>query len=182
MTVPGLFAPGGRTGLAKVGGIRPLVPKEWLKAHPLTRRWNAAGTYNAPAVLAVTQAVDLLDGFEGLIEWFIAREGAGNQPGNNSATGWAILINDVPYLQTAWTTNNGAAPIGTDTAGRFDYLHAGDGVGNSWGNVDIPIEENGRVSVRVDAGNGLANIGWSMWGLYWPITLRQEWLTRGWRK
>lgn len=183
MTVPGgMFVPGGRTGIAKAGGIRPLVPKAWLKAHPLTRLWNGAATYNAPAVTATTLAIDLNDGFEGLIEWMVLRDGANFQTGNSSATGWAILINDVPVVQTAWTTNNGASPIGTDTAGRYDVLHALDGVGSSWGNLDCPIEENGRVSVRVEAGNGLANIGWSLWGIYWPISLRGEWLSRGWRK
>lgn len=70
MTVPsGMFAPGGRTGIAKEK-VTGVIPIQWLEAHPATRRWmGRAERVQVPAAEVQDPAVLLKDGFEGIIRY-----------------------------------------------------------------------------------------------------------------
>lgn len=180
MTVPsGLFAPGGRTGLAreKTFGVIPIA---WLEAHPATSRWMAKSERgNVGAAEVVDPAIDLRDGFEGIVQQMVIL-GKANQQGFNAGIGWRLFFDAVPVFQTNWTFGVGGAS--NEQAGRFDYLHAGDGFGRSWGQVNVWIPAGAAVTVGMNNNGGTSDpMGWLTWGMYWPISLREEWSARGWR-
>lgn len=177
MTVPsGLFAPGGRTGLAKEKVIG-VIPIDWLEAHTATRRWMAKSARdNLGAAEVVDLAIDLDDGFEGIIQRAVITGKALSQ-GANAGIGWRLFFDRVPVIETRWQF--GAS---LDQGGRFDYIHEGDGVGQSWGLWNYWIPQGARVEMGMNNNGGTADtMGWLLWGMYWPISLREEWATRGWR-
>ena len=184
MTVPpGMFAPGGRTGYAKQQE-RPNVPIEWIKAHPSTRRWWAKTERDTLGAIEVVDTALVLDnGFEGYIYWMTLTGHAGIQ-GRNLGIGWRIFVDEANILQTLWNVGAGIAPpLATDTAGRFDYLMAGDGAGTSWGQLDIWVQDGATIRVGMNNNGGSTDaLGWVMYGYYWPVIIRDEWLARGWRK
>ena len=124
--------------------------------------------------------IDLNDGFEGLIEHYVLF-GPANTQGPNGGIQWNILIDGVPPVQVLFTMATGAALPSTQTAG-WDYLYEGDGLGASWGQLDLPIPEGAVVQSNMICPLGNTWIGAQAWGLFWPVTIRDEWLRRGWRK
>lgn len=184
MTVPsGTFAPGGRTGLARQN-VRPMVPLDWLRAHSGTRRWHTRIVRDTISGLGeVTDlALQLRAGFEAVIE-SLAILFKANISGRSTNTFWRILFDGVPYYQSVHGggAGAGAATVGTD--GRFDYLHAGDGFGNSWGQLDLWVPELTRIEVGMTDGTGVqTEMGWVMYGFYFPTIVREEWAVHGWRR
>lgn len=177
MTVPpGLFAPGGRTGLAqeKVIGVMPI---DWLEAHVATRRWMAkAERGNVGAAEIIDLAIDLDDGFEGVVQRMTIT-GKALVQGPNSGIGWRLFFDKVPVFETRWQFG-----AGLDQGGRFDYVHEGDGVGQSWGKINTWIPPGARVEMGINNNGGTSDpMGWLLWGMYWPLSLREEWFRRGWR-
>lgn len=180
-TPPGLFAPGGRTGIPKER-VFGLIPIQWLEAHPATRRWQAKVTRSTvPAAEVVDQAINLQDGFEGLIR-FMSLLGKADTQGANQGIGWRIFFDKVPAVETTWGIANGVAPLTLDQSGRFDYIVASDGQGRSWGELNYWVPNGSQVAVGMNNNGGTVDpMGWTMWGIYWPITLHEEWSKRGWR-
>ncbi len=177
MTVPsGIFAPGGRTGLAKEKVIG-VIPIQWLEAHTATRPWMAKSERNnVGAAEIIDLCIDLDDGFEGIVQHMVLLHKAGLQ-GPNAGIAWRLFFDRVPVFETRWQF--GAS---LDQGGRFDYLHAGDGIGNSWGTVNRWIPQGARVEMGINNNGGTSDpMGWLTWGMYWPISLREEWAKRGWR-
>lgn len=179
MTVPSnLFTPqGGRTGLARQQ-TRPQVPIEWLRAHPLTKRWWARSMeINVLAAFITRTAIQLDDGFEGYIRHLIIT-GGWNTDGNGGRN-WRLLVDGASPLDT--TMNFGGL---TNSEGLFDILPGGsDGI-NTWVELDLWLAESALVAMQYNNNGGSAadQIGWAMYGYYWPIALRDEWVTRGWKK
>lgn len=168
----GIFVPGGATGLAPRAAEHTYAPLDWLLQHPTTRRWWAKSERSGVvAVELVDPAIDLEGGFEGIIQHMFLSGKAGSVQGQNAGTSWRIFINRIPYVQTRWQI--GVGTVMED--GRFDTLHASDGLGASWGNLDIYLEENALLEIGMTNNAGTADpMGWSMWGAYWPTTLRAE--------
>jgi hypothetical protein len=171
-----MFVDGARTGLARQQ-TRPMVPIEWLRAHPLTKRWwGRALEVSVGAAFITRQMIDLKSGFEGYIRHLIII-GGWNQ-GNNDGRNWSVLV-------------DGSAPIemflnfgGSVNQANFDLLPGGtDGI-NSWVELDLWIQENSLVSLTYNNNGGSTadQIGGAMYGYYWPISLRDEWVSRGWKK
>lgn len=179
MTVPrGLFTPGGETGLAQ-GTPRPFAPLEWLLQYPATRRWWAKSERgNVSAGGVIDPAIQLADGFEGVI-LTMTLLGHSEVQGANAGIGWQLLIDKVPYWQTFWTFGGSI-----DQQGRVDVLTCTDGMGNSWDDhINIWLQIGALVEVNMNNNGGSVDpMGWSMTGAYWPITARDEWQARGWRK
>lgn len=177
MTVPpGLFAPGGQTGLAKEK-ITGVIPIDWLEAHVATRRWMGKSARDNVAAAEIRDiAVDLDDGFEGIVQRMVLLNKANTQ-GANAGIGWRLYFDRVPVFQTHWQF--GAV---LDQSGRFDYLHEDDGFGTSWGQINTWIPAGALVEVGMNNNGGTSDtMGWLCWGMYWPISLREEWALRGWR-
>lgn len=172
-----LVAPGAQTGLAKQI-VKPSVPLDWLLQQPTTRPWWAkAERANVGAAEIVDFALNLQPGYEGIVRRMVLLGKAGTQ-GANAGIGWAIYFNDVRQMDTVWQF--GAS---VDTSGRFDYLDEGDGLGNSWGQIDLWIPEQSRVTVGMNNNGGTADaMGWIVRGYYWPVILRELWARRGWKK
>lgn len=166
----GIFVPGGVTGLAPRAAEHTYAPLDWLLQHPATRRWwSKAARLNVPAAEIIDDALDLEGGFEGILLNMLLTGKAGIQ-GANAGTGWRIYINRVPYLQTIWQFG-----VSVENAGRFDVLEEVDGMGNSWGKLNIYLEENALLEIGINNNGGTADaMGWACWGAYWPTTLRSE--------
>jgi len=182
MTVPsGMFAPGGRTGLAKekTSGV---IPIQWLEAHPATARFNAkAMRTSVGAVEVIDLIINLRDGFEGIVQ-HLSILGMADIQGANTGIGWRLFFDKVPVFQTFFSVAIGIGAPTTDQSGRFDYLHSGDGMGRSWGTVNAWIPQGAIVQMGMNNNGGTSDpIGWAAWGMYWPISLREEWTARGWR-
>jgi hypothetical protein len=171
-----MFLPGGRTGLAKQRTL-PMAPLEWLRAHQLTKRWLSRATdINVAAAFITRSMIQLRPGFEGYIRHLLL-VGGWNTAGNLGRN-WAVLV-------------DGSSPIEmSQRAGallsqaNFDLLPGGtDGV-QTWVELDLWIPENGLVELTYNnnGGSSTDQIGGVMYGYYWPITLREEWQTRGWKK
>lgn len=173
MTAP-VFAPGGRTGFAPRAAEHSYAPLDWLLQHPSTRRWwSKSERENVALAEIIDTAIDLSDGFEGIVLRMVLLGKAFGSQGANSGTAWRIFVNRVPVVQSLWQF--GASQ---DTSGRFDYLYEGDGLGNSWGDIRLWIEENAIVEVGMNNNGGTSDaMGWHMWGAYWPTTLRDEYET-----
>lgn len=178
MTVPsGLFAPGGRTGIAR-SASQGVIPIDWLEAHPACRRFMGhAERLNVGAAEVVDVCIDLDEGFEALLQRMVLTGKAPGGQGANAGTAWRLFFDRVPVYETIWQF--GAS---VESTGRFDYLHEGDGLGNSWGKINVWVPQGTLVSVGINNNGGTADaMGWYIWGLYWPISLREEWTERGWR-
>lgn len=178
MTIPGgVFAPGGRTGMAPPGGESPLVPLEWLTAHPLTKRWTGSSERSGVGINLVTDtAVQLDDGYEGILfDLAITGKARGNG-GSGTGVAWIIFVDGASVVQGQW---QGGAVL--DNSGAFDYLMAGDGMGASWGTLRawLPVHALVQIGMRNNGGTADA-MGWVAWGWYWPVTLRQAWVDQGW--
>ena len=177
MTVPrGLFVEGARTGLAKQQTL-PMAPLEWLRAHPLTKRWWARALEIGVAAAFITRTmIQLRPGFEGYIRWLLIVGGWNTD--SNDGRNWAVLV-------------DGASPIemllnfaASQNQANFDLLPGGsDGI-NTWLELDLWLPENARVQLTYNNNGGSAadQIGGAMYGYYWPVSLREEWQTRGWKK
>lgn len=177
MTVPpGLFEPGGRTGLAQQR-TNGTIPIDWLEAHPAVRRWMGRSVRNnVGAAEIIDLAIELDDGFEGIIQQMVLTDKALSN-GVNTGTAWRLYYDGVPAYETRWQAN-----AVLDQGGRFDYLFAGDGVGNSWGRINHWIPPGARVEVGINNNGGTSDpMGWYCWGMYWPLSVRDEWMARGWR-
>lgn len=181
------FSKGGAPSLDAPGQVaKPLVPKEWLKAHAQTKRWNASRSTTAGGVNAnvgqteLRTAFTLPDGMEGMVEFWVIRGFATNQ-GNNMDPSAALLVDGVNVIDT-----QASFGAGLDQGGFTNWLVGGDGaLANSWAELDFPLVENAIVSVKMRATalfDPNQTMGWSLWGLYWPVTLREQWAERGWRK
>lgn len=174
----GMFAPGGDIppGMQQVG--RPVVPLEWIKSHPATFPWSAEGVRSGVALPFVTDPVITLGpGYEGVIV-HIAHTGKSLTQGANAGINWALLVNKAAVFRCIRVVN------GTVQAGNFmDYLGSGDGMGNSWAEVAIWLEEGATVEYTYNNNGGNADpMGWEARGYWWPVSIREEWLARGWRK
>jgi hypothetical protein len=171
----GIFAPGGVTGLAPRAAEHSYAPLDWLLQHPMTRRWwTKAERHSLAAIEAFDTAIDLEGGFEGILLNMLITGKAGIQ-GPNQGTAWRLLINRVPYLQTLWQVSAGTAPGTIERSGRFDLLEETDGMGASWGKLNIYLEENALLEIGMNNNGGtLDPMGWVCWGAYWPTTLRAE--------
>lgn len=180
MTVPsGLFTPGGRTGLAKekAAGV---IPIDWLEANVATRRWWAkAERDNVGAAQIIDLAIDLQEGYEGIVQQMVLLGKAGVMGAVGGPT-WGLLFNRVPAIEAHW--HAALPPPNAGVLGVIDFLHESDGIGNSWGRINIWVPQGTRVEVAIRNTIGTSdNMGWVLWGMYWPLSLREEWMTRGWR-
>lgn len=182
MTVPsGMFAPGGRTGVAREKTIG-LIPIQWLEAHPAVRRWHSNATRNT---VTATEAVDnlliLADGYEGLIR-YLAITGKADQQGANEGIGWRLFFDGVPYIESLWQVGtNVGVPI-VNQQGFFQYLWASDGQGRSWIEPNFWVPNGNTVTMgMINNGGTVDPMGWAAWGMYWPVSLHEEWAARGWR-
>jgi hypothetical protein len=166
----GLFIPGGVTGLAPRAAEHTYAPLDWLLQHPMARRWWAKRSRsNVGAAEVIDDCVNLEGGFEGVMLSMVLLDKAAVQ-GANTGIGWRIYINRVPYLQTIW-----GAESTVINDGSFDVLDAIDGMGNSWGQVNIYLEENSQVEIGIRNNGGTSDpMGWVCRGAYWPTTLRSE--------
>lgn len=169
-----VFAEGGMTGLAPAAGEHSYAPLDWLLQHPSTRRWwSKAERENVGAGEVIDLGIDLSDGFEGIILYMVLTGKAFGSQGANAGTAWRIYVNRVPVVQSLWTFGGSQ-----DTSGRFDYLMAGDGLGTSWGQINLWLEENGVVEIGMNNNGGTSDaMGWHLWGAYWPTTLRDQYET-----
>lgn len=173
MTQP-VFAPGARGGLAPTGGELNYAPLDWLLQHPGTRRWWAKSEReNVGAGEIIDTAIDLSDGFEGIILRMVLLGKAFGSQGANAGTAWRVYIDRVNITQSLWQFGGSQ-----DTSGRFDYLYEGDGLGNSWGDINQWIQENALVEVGMNNNGGTSDaMGWQMWGAYWSTTVREQYDT-----
>jgi len=173
MTTP-IFAPGGKAGMAPVGAENSFAPLDWILQHPATRRWwGHAERVNVGAGEVIDPAIDLSDGFEGIILRMVLTGKALGSQGANAGTAWRIYLDRVVSTQSLWTFGGSQ-----DTSGRFDYLYEGDGLGTSWGDLNLWIQENAIVEVGMNNNGGTSDaMGWHMWGAYWPTTLREQYET-----
>lgn len=177
MTVPsGMFVGGGRTGLAKQRTL-PMAPLEWLRAHPLTKRWwSRALEIGIGAAFITREMIQLKPGFEGYIRNLLIVGGWNSD--NNDGRNWAVLVDGSSPIEMML---NFASAI---NQANFDLLPGGtDGI-QTWVELDLWLPENARVELTYNNNGGSAadQIGGAMYGYYWPITLREEWQTRGWKK
>ncbi len=169
-----VFAPGGQTGFAPEAGEHLFAPRDWLLQHPSSRTFmGKSERNNVGAAEIVDLCIDLDGGFEGII-LSLAITGKAGVQGANGGIGWRIYINRIPWVQTQWQF--GAV---VENAGRFDYLAAGDGMGNSWNdNFNLWLPDNALLEIGYNNNGGTADpMGWVAWGAYWPTTLRGEYDT-----
>ncbi len=167
-----VFGPGGKKGLTQEQEL-DIVPLGYFVSHPLARKWWAKAMRSGlGAAVATDTAIQLQNGFEGIIQ-FMALLGHANVQGSNQGIGWRILLDGSTPLNGFWGVAAGLAPPTLDQSGRFDYLQAGDGAGSSWGEINLWLPENTLVEVQMNNNGGAADsMGWTMWGMYWPITVR----------
>lgn len=177
MSVPPIFAPGGRTGLAPAGGGIPMVPIEWLKTHPLTRRFMGSSERSGVGAVPVTDTIiQLDDGFAGYIEDLAITGKARGNGGSGTGISWQLLVDGASVVQGQW---QGGAVL--DTSGRFDYLMAGDGMGQSWGRIGLWLADHALAqAVMINNGGTADAMGWVAWGFYWPVAIVDQWVDFGW--
>lgn len=85
-------------------------------------------------------------------------------------------------VETIWDVGVGVGAPTVDNAGRFDYIVESDGQGRSWGEMNLWIPNGTAVTIGMNNNGGTIDpMGWAAWGMYWPITLHEEWAKRGWR-
>lgn len=177
---PGTFGAGGEVPRLGSAAARPIIPLEWLKRHPATRRWWAKAVRATPGN-AVDPAIALDDGFEGvalaLLLW-------GDTFADNTLAfgGYRLLLNGVSAFETSWTVGTGSAAGSTSTTGQIDVLPGGSDGDRVWYPIELPIPDSGVLTMQMSGFGAATMAGWNMWGLYWPIGLADEWLARGWRK
>ena len=132
---------------------------------------------NVPAGGQVDPALTLPDGFEAYIAWIVLL-GKADVQGVSVGTSWKLLLDRVAQFQTSWITSG----VTLDSSGSIDYLEASDGAGRSWGNVDVWVPEGSVVAMSMNNNGGTADVmGWVMYGFYWPVIIRDQWLKTGWR-
>lgn len=172
----GLFAPGGDVREAAAQSTRPIVPLEWLLSHPATVPWISKTIRTGLGAAFVTDTALQLDpSFEAVIVNMVIHNRAQTQDAN-LGIGFILLVNRVPAMQSFRRAN-------AITDQSFDFLDETDGLGNSWGSVRVWVQEGSLVEVSMNNNGGAADfMGWTLRGYYWPVSLREEWLARGWRK
>jgi hypothetical protein len=154
-----------------------MVPLDWLRAHPLTKRWwGRAMDVGVGAAFITRTMINLRAGFEGYIRHLLIVGGWNTDA--NDGRNWSVLIDGSSPIEML--LNFGSLT----NQGNFDVLPGGsDGV-NTWVELDLYIPENSLVALTYNNNGGSAadQIGGVMYGYYWPISLREEWITRGWKK
>jgi hypothetical protein len=174
----GFIAPGGVVGQMKRPPRTPAVPLEWLKQQPTTRPWWADSIRTSVAAADIVElALQLEGGFEGVVEWMML---IGHSSPSNAVSGtgtsWRAFINEASVIQTRMQHSGSV-----NEDGRFYMLEHYDGVGTTWGNVQIWLPEQAEFSMSMNNNGGTSHpMGWMVRGYYWPIELRQEWVVRGW--
>lgn len=175
----GYFAPGGDTSEKRPGlAGRPIVPLEWLMSHPATYPWIAESVDSNLGAAVQTRNMQNFDpGFAGVIVHVLVFGHAGTQ-GTNSGINYAVLVNKAAAVRcTRLVANN---PQNTNT---FDILDEDNGLGTSWADIRIWVEEGGVVDVQYNNnGGGVDTMGMVLRGYGWPVAIYEEWLSRGWRK
>lgn len=173
---PGMFGEGPSLPLTNEDAI-DIIPLEYFKSHPSTRPWWSKNERaNVTVGEIVETAIQMQDGFEGIIHTMTLTGKAGQQ-GANTGTGWRIFIDRAVPWQTSWLFGGSL-----DASGRFDYLAEGDGMGNSWGTIDLWVPEAGLVEVGMNNNGGTSDpMGWTMVGWYWPTILREQYHAKPWK-
>ncbi len=157
---------------------RPIVPLEWLMSHPATYPWISESVDSNLGLAVQTRTMHQFDaGFAGVIVHVVLIGHSGTQ-GSNSGINYAVLVNKAAVVRcTRLVANN---PQQTNS---FDFLDAGDGLGQSWGDVRMWVEEGGLVEVQYNNNGGnVDTMGMILRGYGWPVAIYEEWLARGWRK
>lgn len=178
MTVPrGYFVEGGRSGARPTAATRPIVPLEWLLCHPSTWPWWGKSIRSALGAAFITDPAIVLDpDYEGVV-LFMKLIGHSNTQGANGGINWAILVNNAPVFRTTRTFQ------GVVDHGFIDDMGADDGTGDTWGDVRVWVEAGGVVSVTMNNNGGNSDaMGWILRGYAWPVSIRDEWVQRGWRR
>lgn len=187
MTAPSqlsdLFALGGESALPSTSS-QPFVPVEWALQHPSTRQWFASAfrTGSFPTT-PKDSAIQLDQGYEGVILYWrlvgsYASASTYGAPFN--APGWQLLLNGGSVFIGRVGEGTGSGVFGQTTSNIME-LPEGDGMGNTWAKLRIPIPEQGNVQVAMTIPVATTTIGWTMMGAFWPTTLRDEWNARGWK-
>jgi hypothetical protein len=156
---------------------RPMVPLDWLRAHPLTKRWWArALDVGVGAAFITRPMINLKAGFEGYIRHLLI-VGGWNSAGNDGRN-WAVLVDGSSPIEML--LNFGSL----QNQANFDILPGGSDSTQTWVELDLWLNENANVSLTYNNNGGTAGdqIGGVMYGYYWPINLREEWQSRGWKK
>jgi hypothetical protein len=158
--------------------LHPIVPLEWLLCHPSTFSWWGKSIRAGLGAAFITDpAIALDDDYEGVIT-FMKLIGHSNVQGANAGINWQILVNNAPVFRTTRTFGAGSVDHGF-----MDDMGADDGAGDTWGDIRVWVEVGGVVAVTMNNnGGGSDAMGWILRGYAFPTTLREEWLTRGWRK
>lgn len=176
----GFFGAGGVVGQMTKPITLPAVPLDWLKQQPSTRAWWADSiTANVTAGEIIDLALQLEGGFEGVCVWLML---IGKSWPSNAISGTAPrfrpYLNEAPYFQTRMQH-----ALVLDETGFISMLEHSDGDGQTWGEVEIWLPEQSNFSIGYVNPTGTAHpMGWMARGYYWPVVLRDEWVTRGWRK
>lgn len=176
MTIPGLFAPGGRTGLADARQFQAVAPLAWLTAQPSTKRFLCRCLENNIALPPSTNTlIQLQPGYEGYIKSMMLVGGWNS--GINSGRNYALLVDGAQVWECHLITT------GVNTA-SMDILPGGSDGLNTWLECDTWLPEQSLVSCTYNNNGGSTGdqIGMVIFGYYWPITLREDWAQRGWRK
>lgn len=173
---PGMFAEGRGLPLTKEDAV-DIIPLEYFKSHPGTRPWwSKSERASVAAGEIVDTAIQMQDGFEGIIHTMTLTGKAGQQ-GANAGTGWRIFMDRAIPWQTLWGFAGSQ-----DVTGRFDFLTEGDGMGNSWGILDIWIPEGSLIEVGMNNNGGTSDpMGWTMMGWFWSTTLREQYHSKPWK-
>lgn len=174
---PGIFAPGGGSEDKPYLVARPIIPLEWLLAHPATFPWwGKAIRDNVGAAFVTDTILDLDNGFAGIVTFQKFYGFSGGVQGANGGTNFLLLVNKVPV----WRARRqfGAS---SDT-GNMDDMGYDDGLGDTWGEVRVWLEPGAVVDARYNNNGGPANlaVGIMARGYAWPITVWEEWVATGW--
>lgn len=180
MTTQG-FAPGGRTGMAPAHAEAGITPLDYIKSHPATRPWYAKYSQLALGGGGSNNiALDLDPGFEGIIHQMMFLGDSGIHAGSTGISTWTLTIDRVPFIRSRLMEASAANDSGN---GGFDQLPGGtDGIGDSWGEVDIWLPDDSVVEMFIVPGAAYTGglIGWVMYGWYWPVAVREQWHQKGW--
>jgi len=73
---------------------------------------------------------------------------------------------------------------GTLNVSNFDVLPGGSDGLNTWAKVGVWLDEAALVQITFNDNGGSTGdqLGAAALGWYWPVTLRDEWLRRGWKR
>ncbi len=174
------FVGGGRTGTAPAHSEAGITMLEYIKAHPATRPWYAQYSQLAlGAGGANNVAIDLEPGTEGIIHYLSFLGDSGLHAGSTGLSTWTLLLDRVPFIRSRLMEASAAGDSGN---GGLNTLPEQDGMGNSWATPDIWLPDDAVVEMVVIPGAAYAGglIGWTMYGWYWPVAVREQWHAKGW--